>query len=36
MISRGWGSSVWPDTHLTYMIDIALATEFALCAGGAR
>jgi hypothetical protein len=25
-----------PDTHLTYMINIALTTEFALDAGGAR
>ena len=24
------------DTHLTYMIDIALTTEFALATGGAR
>jgi hypothetical protein len=24
-----------PDTHLNYMIDIALTTEFALVAGGA-
>ena len=24
------------DTHLTYMIDIALTTEFALADGGAR
>jgi hypothetical protein len=24
------------DTHLTYMIDIALTTEFALAAGGVR
>jgi hypothetical protein len=24
------------DTHLTYMIDIALTAEFALAAGGAR
>ena len=36
MISCGWGSTVWPDTHLTYMIDIALTTEFAITAGGAR
>jgi len=25
-----------PDTHLTYMIDIALTTEFSLAVGGAR
>jgi hypothetical protein len=25
-----------PDTHLTYMIDIALTAEFALDAGDAR
>jgi hypothetical protein len=25
-----------PDTHLTYMIDIALTTEFAIHAGGER
>ena len=25
-----------PDTHLTYMINIALTKEFALTAGGAR
>jgi hypothetical protein len=36
IISRGWGSCVWPDTHLTYMINIALTTEFALTVGGAR
>jgi hypothetical protein len=24
------------DTHLTYMIDIALTTEFSLATGGAR
>jgi hypothetical protein len=30
MISRGWGSTVWSDTHLTYMINIAMTTEFAL------
>ena len=24
------------DTHLTYVIDIALTTEFALAAGGVR
>jgi hypothetical protein len=24
------------DTHLTYMIDIALTTEFAITVGGAR
>jgi hypothetical protein len=24
------------DSHLTYMIDIALTTEFAITAGGAR
>jgi hypothetical protein len=32
-----WGFNVSEaDTHLTYMIDIALATEFAITAGGAR
>ena len=25
-----------PDTHLTYMIDIALTTEFAITTGGVR
>lgn len=25
-----------PDTHLTYMINIALTAEFSLAAGGAR
>jgi hypothetical protein len=35
IIGRGWGSSVWPDMHLTYMIDIALTAEFVL-EGGAR
>jgi len=33
--AQGWGSCVWPESHLTYMIDIALTTEFALTAGGA-
>jgi hypothetical protein len=33
---RGWGSRVWPESHLTYMIDIALTTEFSLAGGGAR
>jgi hypothetical protein len=29
-----WGFNVSePDTHLTYMIDIALTTEFAITAG---
>jgi hypothetical protein len=32
----GWGSPVWPESHLTYMIDIALTTEFSLTAGGLR
>ena len=36
IFSRGWGSSVWSNTHLNYMIDIALTTEFALNSGGAR
>jgi hypothetical protein len=36
IISQGWGSSGRTDTHLTYMIDIALNTEFSLAAGGAR
>jgi hypothetical protein len=30
------GCVVRPDKHLTYMIDIALTTEFPLAAGGAR
>ena len=36
MISCGWGPTVWTDTHLTYVIDIALTTEFAIAAGGAQ
>jgi hypothetical protein len=36
IIRRGWGSSVWTDTQLTYMIDIALNTEFPLVPGGAQ
>jgi hypothetical protein len=36
IISRGWDSSARTDTHLNYMIDIALTTEFSLAAGGAR
>jgi hypothetical protein len=36
IFSRGWGSSVWTDTHLTYMINIALTTDFTLAAGSAR
>ena len=36
LVRRGWGSPVWPESHLTYTIDIALTTEFALAAGGAR
>ena len=36
IFGSGWGSTVWTDTHLTYMIDIALTTEFALATGGAR
>jgi hypothetical protein len=28
IISQGWGSSDRGDTHLNYMIDIALTTEF--------
>jgi hypothetical protein len=36
IISHGWGSAARPDTHLTYMIDIALTTEFAITAGGVR
>ena len=30
IFSRGWGSTVWSDTHLTYMTSVALTTEFAL------
>jgi hypothetical protein len=33
---RRWGSRVWPDTHLNYMIDIALTAEFRLAVGGVR
>jgi hypothetical protein len=34
---RSWGFDVSEtDTHLTYMIDIALTTQFSLAAGGAR
>jgi hypothetical protein len=36
IISRGWGCTVWTDTHLTYMIDIALTTEFPITADGVR
>jgi hypothetical protein len=36
IISQGWGSSGRTDTHLTYMIDIALTAEFPLAAAGAR
>ena len=36
MINPSWGSPVWPESHLTYMIDIALTTEFSLAASGAR
>ena len=36
IISRGWRSTVWPDTHLAYMIDIALTAEFAIPDGGGR
>jgi hypothetical protein len=36
IFSRGWGSSARTDTHLTYMIDIALTTELTLAAGGAQ
>jgi hypothetical protein len=36
IISRGWRSSARTDTHLTYMIGIALTTEFAITAGGVR
>ena len=35
IISQGWGSSGRTDTHLTYMIDIALTTEFVLPPRGA-
>jgi hypothetical protein len=35
IIKCGWNSSVQSDTQLTYMIDIALTTEFSLAAGGA-
>jgi hypothetical protein len=38
---RSWGAgdllgglAAWSDTHLTYMIDIALTTEFAITGGG--
>ena len=34
---RLWGFNVSEtDTHLTYMIDISLTTEFSLAAAGAR
>ena len=36
IFSPGWGSCVWPESHLTYTIDIALTTEFALAVGGSR
>lgn len=29
------GSLVWSDTHLNYVIDIALTAEFSLAGGGA-
>jgi hypothetical protein len=32
----GWGSYVWRDTHLTYVIEIALTMEFTIHAGGER
>jgi hypothetical protein len=35
IISRGWGSHVWPESHLTYMIGMALTAEFSLAAAGA-
>jgi hypothetical protein len=34
-MSAGPGECPWPDTQLTYVIDIALTAEFSL-AGGAR
>lgn len=34
--AKCWGFAVWPDMHPHYMIDIALATEFALAADGER
>ena len=36
IIGRGWGSIVWGDLNLNYMIDIALTTEFRLARGGMR
>jgi len=36
IFSRGWGSTAWSDTHLTYMIDIALTGEFTLTTVGVR
>jgi len=32
----GYGFTVWSDTHLTYMINIALTAEFSLAAEGVR
>ena len=34
IFSPGWGSCAWSESNLTYMIDIALTTEFPLAAGG--
>jgi hypothetical protein len=36
ILGRGWGSSARTDTHLTYMIDIAMTTEFEITAGDLR
>jgi hypothetical protein len=36
IISCGWRSTVWSDTHLNYMIDMALTAEFSLAASGVR
>jgi hypothetical protein len=36
MTSLGMREHPGTDTHLTYMIDIALTTEFAITAGGVR
>jgi len=30
IISRDWGSTVWPESQLAYKIDIVLMTEFRL------
>jgi hypothetical protein len=35
IISRGWGSSAGTNTHLNYMIDIALTMELTIPAGDA-